>query len=302
MYRGTVMKIGFIGIGQMGRHMARNILAGGFDLAVHDIRKEAAVPLMEQGAEWAETPAALAESCRVVISCLPSPESVEQVVNGENGLKSGWEKGDIYIDMSTNSPLTIQRIARDASEMGVTVMDAPVSGGTKGAENATLTIMVGGDTDILNRVRKILEVMGPNIHHVGGVGCGNIAKLVNNLVGLACNSITAEGFVLGVKAGIEPGTLFNILSSSTGNNWSLQQYPATVFRGNFEPGFKVNLANKDVGLALALRDTYGVPLPVGKAVKNDLEEAVAAGLGDKGVDAVILNLEATTGVRVRTPE
>ena len=294
------MKIGFIGIGQMGKHMSRNIQAAGYDLVVNDVQKESAALILEKGAAWADTPQSLAESCRVIISCLPGPQIVEQVVYGAHGLKSGWKKGDIYIDMSTNSPLTIRRIAEDARAMGVDVMDAPVSGGTRGAEKGTLTIMVGGDSNALEKVRKVLESMGKNIYHVGDAGCGNVAKLVNNLIGLACNSITAEGFVLGVKAGINPDVLFEIISVSTGNNWSLQQYPNTVFKGNFEPGFKVSLAYKDIGLALALGDNYGVPLPVGKAVKKDLEEAMTTGLADKGVDAVILNLEKTTGVKVRT--
>jgi len=294
------MKIGFIGIGQMGKHMSRNIQAAGYELVVNDVQKESSAPLLEKGAEWASTPQAVAESCRIVISCLPSPQIVEQVVYGENGLKFGWKKGDVYIDMSTNSPLTIRRIAKDARAKGVTVMDAPVSGGTKGAELGTLTIMVGGDPTALEKVRKVLESMGKKIFHVGDVGCGNVAKLVNNMIGLACGSITAEGFVLGVKAGIDPNVLYEIIKVSTGNSWTLQQYPDTVFKGNFEPGFKVSLAYKDIGLALALGDECGVPLPVGKAVAKDLEDAMTAGLADKGVDSVIINLEKTTGVQVRT--
>jgi len=293
------MKIGFIGIGQMGRHMVANILAAGYDVVVNDVQKEAAAPLLGKGAEWAETPAAMTESCRVIITCLPSTDSVEQVVYGANGLKSGWKAGDIYIDMSTNSPVLIRRIAGDAGAVNVDVLDAPVSGGTKGAEAASLTIMAGGKPDVLEKVRQVLESMGKNIYHVGDAGCGNVAKLVNNLIGLACNSITAEGFVLGVKAGVDPKVLYDIISVSTGNNWSLQQYPNTVFKGNFEPGFKVSLAYKDIGLALALGDTYGVPLPVGKVVGKDLEDAIASGYADKGVDAVILDREKAVDVRVR---
>jgi len=294
------MKIGFIGIGQMGRHMSQNIQAAGYELVVNDVKKETAAELLAKGAVWAASPKAVVESCRIVITCLPSTQIVEQVVYGKDGLKSGWKKGDVYIDMSTNSPVTVRRIAQDAGAMGVIVLDAPVSGGTKGAEKGTLTIMVGGDPDGLKKVKPVLEAMGKNIYHVGEVGCGNVAKLVNNLIALACNSITAEGFVLGTKAGINPVVLFEILKVSTANSWTVQQYPNTVFQGNFEPGFKVSLAYKDIGLALALGDNYGVPLPVGKAVKQDLEEAMAAGLSDKGVDSVILNLEKATGVQVRT--
>jgi 2-hydroxymethylglutarate dehydrogenase len=294
------MKIGFIGIGQMGKHMARHIQAAGYDLAVNDIQKEAAAGLLEKGAVWADSPKALTESYRIVISSLPSPRIVEEVVYGKKGLKTGWKKGDIYIDMSTNSPLTVRKIAQDAKAMGVSVLDAPVSGGTIGAEKGTLTVMVGGDTEVLQKVRPVLETMGKNIYHVGDIGCGNITKLVNNLIALGCNSITAEGFALGVKAGIKPDTLFEILKVSTANNWDLQQYPSTVLKGNFEPGFKISLAHKDIGLALALGKSFGVPLPVGQSVKKDLQEAMDAGFSDKGVDAVILNLEKITGIPVRS--
>jgi len=296
------MDIGFIGIGQMGKRMSSRILEAGYNLTVHDLKKEAATPLLEKGARWGNTPGDVARACRVVISSLPVPQDVEDVVYGTNGLKSGWKAGDIYIDMSTNSPSTIRQIAEDAKTMEVAVLDAPVSGGTKGAETGTLAIMVGGDSASLERVRKVLETMGQRIFPVGGVGCGNIAKLVNNLISLACNSISAEGFVLGTRAGINPGVLLDILKVSTGNNWCAQQYPDTVFKGNFEPGFKVGLAYKDISLALAFGEEYGVPLPVGAAVKKDLRDTIAAGFEDKGVDAVILPLENTVGVQVRLPE
>jgi 2-hydroxymethylglutarate dehydrogenase len=294
------MDIGFIGIGQMGKHMARHIMEAGFSLTVHDIIKEAARPLLEKGARWADTPAAIARTCQVVISSLPVPRDVESVIYGENGLKSAWKNGDIYIDMSTNSPTTIRRIADDAKAMGVAVLDAPVSGGTKGAEAGTLAIMVGGDTASLEKVRKVLETMGQRIFPVGRVGCGNITKLVNNMISLACNSISAEGFALGVKAGIDPEVLLEIIKVSTGDNWCARQYPLTTFKGNFEPGFKVSLAYKDISLALDCGEEYGVPLPVGIAVQKDLNDTITAGYKDKGVDAVILPLEDTAGIKVRT--
>jgi 3-hydroxyisobutyrate dehydrogenase-like beta-hydroxyacid dehydrogenase len=296
------MEIGFIGIGQMGKRMSHRILEAGYSLTVHDLHKEAAVPLLEKGAKWGNTPGDVARACRVVITSLPAPKDVEQVVYGESGLKSGWKDGDIYIDMSTNSPSTVRRIAADAGKMGVAVLDAPVSGGTKGAEAGTLTVMVGGDSASLEKVRKLLGTMAQRIFPVGDVGCGNAAKLVNNLISLTCNSISAEGFVLGTKAGINPAVLLDIIKVSTGNNWCAQQYPDTVFRDNFEPGFKVSLAYKDISLALDFGKEYGVPLPVGAAVQKDLHDTMAAGLEDKGVDAVILPLEKTAGVKVRLPE
>jgi 2-hydroxymethylglutarate dehydrogenase len=294
------MNIGFIGIGQMGRHMSRRILDAGYKLMVHDLKKEAAAHLLEKGAQWGDTPGDVAKSCQVVITSLPAPQDVVQVVYGQDGLKAGWKSGDIYVDMSTNSPSTIRRIAEDAKTSGVAVLDAPVSGGIGGAEKGTLAIMVGGDTSALEKVRKILETMGQKVFHVGDAGCGNVAKLINNMIALACSSITAEGFVLGVKAGINPQTLWDIITVSTGNNWSLQQYANSVFKGNFAPSYRLSLACKDIGLATELGKEYGVPLPVGSTVEQKLIEAKTAGLGDKGVDAFILRLEELTGVQVRT--
>jgi 2-hydroxymethylglutarate dehydrogenase len=293
------MRIGFIGVGQMGIHMSSRLQQAGHDLVVADARKEAAAPLLAKGAEWADTPAAAAGSCRIVITCLPTPQIVEDVVLGPDGLRQGWKNGDLYIDMSTNSPSTVRRIAEEAASLGVAVLDAPVSGGTRGAELGTLTIMVGGDAAVLERARPVLEPMAGKIFHVGDVGCGNVAKLVNNMIGLACNSICAEGLVLGVRAGIDPQVLHDLLTISTADNWSLRQYPNTVFKGNFAPGFKISLAHKDIGLALGLGEDYGVPLPLAQAVKADLAGAIAQGLGDQGVDAVILPLETTAGVKVR---
>jgi 3-hydroxyisobutyrate dehydrogenase-like beta-hydroxyacid dehydrogenase len=279
--------------------MARHIMKAGFTLVVSDARKEAAAPLLAAGAEWADTAALVAKVCRVVISCLPSPEIVEEIALGPSGLISTWKTGDLYIDMSTNSPSVIRRIAAEAATRRVAVLDAPVSGGTKGAEAGTLTIIVGGDAAVLEKARPVLEPMAGRIFHVGGVGCGNVAKLVNNMIGLACNSICAEGFVLGVRAGIDPRALYQVMSVSTANNWSLRQYPRTVFQRDFAPGFKISLAHKDIRLALALGEEYGVPLPVAEAVEADLAAAVASGLGENGVDAVILPLEQATGITVR---
>ena len=293
------MDIGFIGIGQMGKRMSKRILEAGYNLMVFDVRKEAVSPLLEKGAKWGNSPREVAVSCQVIFTSLPTPRDVEDVVYGENGLKSGWKEGDIFIDMSTNSPSIMRRIAEDAGAMGVTVLDAPVSGGTKAAETGDLVIMVGGDRASLEKVRAVMETMGKRILSVGDVGCGSIAKLVNNLIALTCNSITAEGFVLGVKAGINPKTLWDIITVGTGNNWCLQQYPDTTFKGNFEPGFKVSLAYKDMGLALELGREYAVSLPIGVAVQEDLQSTIKAGYEDKGVDAVILPWEKATGVQVR---
>lgn len=294
------MNIGFIGLGNMGSRAARRVLEAGYELTVNDLRKEAAQYLLQKGARWADTPKMVAESCNIIFSFLPGPPEVEEVVLGTDGLLAGWKTGDIYVDMSTNSPSTIRRVAEIAKDKGVSVLDAPVSGGVDAAETGTLAIMVGGDLNTLEKVHKILEVMGNKIFYVGDAGCGNITKLVNNMIALGCNAICAEGFVLGVKAGIDAEKLYQVISVGTANNWNLQQYPNTVFKGNFEPGFKLDLAYKDIKLALALSSEYSVPTPVASATRQSLLEAQAAGLGNKSVQSVIMRLEEATGVRVRT--
>ncbi len=294
------MNVGFIGIGQMGRHMARNLLKAGHSLTINDLFKDAAKELLDAGAKWADTPREVAAVSQIVVTSLPAPPDVEAVVYGPSGLEAGWKKGDIYIDMSTNSPTTVRKIAESARAKGVAVLDAPVSGATVGAEAGTLAIMVGGDKATLEQAMPVLEAMGKKIVHLGEVGCGNIAKLVNNMIAIACGVVSAEGFVLGVKAGIDPQALYDVVTSGTGNNWSLGQFPNSVFKGNWAPTYRLSLASKDMGLVTQLGREMGVPLLVGSVVDQKLIDAKTAGLADNCVDAAIVRLEELTGVQVRT--
>jgi 3-hydroxyisobutyrate dehydrogenase-like beta-hydroxyacid dehydrogenase len=257
------MNIGFIGIGAMDGHMSRHILEAGYSLYVHDLKKEASQELINKGAKWADNPKSMAERCEVVLSSLPGPKDVEEVVYGTDGLMAGWKDGDIYVDMSTNSATTMRKIAADARAKGVAVLDAPVSGGTRGAESKRLSIMVGGDGQVLEKVREILDTIGDRIFHVGDIGCGSIAKVVNNMIAFTCNEITVEGFVLGTKAGIDARKLREVVMSSSGSNWSAEHTIPQIFQGDFEPGFRINLAIKDISLALALAKEYTVPTPLG---------------------------------------
>lgn len=293
------MKIGFIGVGKMGVHMARHVLEAGYTLYINDLRKEAAEPLLEKGAVWEDTPKRVAELCPVVLSCLPGPPDVEKVVYGPNGLMGGWKEGDIYVEMSTNSPALVRRVAADAEAKGVDVIDAPVSGGTVGAEKGTLSIMVGGDTVVLDKVRNILKPIGKNIFHLGEIGCGNIAKLVNNMIAASCNAVTAECFVLGVKAGIEAKKLYDVICVSSGNSFALEHGYPRILAGNFEPGFRVNLMLKDIRLALDLAKENNVPLPVSASVEQRFVETKAAGYGEKSTSSIILPMEKLTGIQVR---
>jgi 3-hydroxyisobutyrate dehydrogenase len=294
------MDIGFIGIGQMGSRMARRLLEAGHNLTVHDLNEGAARPFLERGANWADTPKAVAASCTLVITMLPGPPEVEQVVYGPKGLMSGWKEGDIYIDMSTSLPDTTRKVAADARPRGVDVLDAPVTGGAPRAETGTLTIMVGGGAETFQRVVGILEHMGKKVLHMGDSGCGNITKLVNNLISLTCTLISAEAFVVGVKAGVETRKLFEAVTSGSGNNFQLQEvWPHTILEGNFEPEFELGLAAKDVSLAMELARQYQIPLPIAATVEQCYIEGKAGGLTKKGLGTHIWRLEEVAGVKVR---
>ena len=187
------MKVGFIGVGFMGRHMARNIVAGGFEMTVFDIRKEAADELLSMGATWADSPAAVAEASDVVFTSLPRPQDVEEVALGEGGILSGAGAGTVYFDLSTTDPDTIYRISAAGESAGVTVLDAPVSGGVAGAEAGTLCVMVGGDEDAYTRCKPVLDKIGDKVMRCGDLGSGAICKIVNNLIGVECGRAAVGG-------------------------------------------------------------------------------------------------------------
>ena len=294
------MNVGFIGIGKMGVHMSRHVLEAGFTLYVNDLIREAARPLLEKGATWVDTPKEMAGLCPVVLSCLPTPSDVEKIVYDADGLMEGWKPGDVYVDMSTNSPDLIRRVAADAGAKGVAVIDAPVSGGTQGAEDATLAIMAGGEKAAFEKIKEILAPMGKNLFYLGDAGCGNIAKLVNNMIAATSNAVTAECFVMGVKAGIDPQKLYDVVTASSGNNFSLQYAYPKVLKGDFEPGFRINLMLKDIRLALDLARANGVSMAVAASAEQRFVEARAAGYGDKTTASVILPMESLAGVKVRS--
>jgi len=294
------MDIGFIGIGQMGGRMVKNLLKAGYELTVHDINRDAARAILDQGAKWANTPKAVAESCSVVITMLPGPPEVEQVVYGPEGLMAGWKKGDIYMDMSTSLPDTSRKVAKDAEPKEVTVVDAPVTGGVMRAEDGTLTIMVGGAPDAFQKVVGILEHMGNKVLHMGDIGCGNITKLANNLISLTCTFVNAEAFVLGVKGGVDARKLWEACSSGSASNFQLTEvWPRTILAGNFESVFEMGLAAKDISLAMELAREYQIPLPITALIEQRFTECKASGLARKSLDTHIWRLEELAGVKVR---
>ncbi len=295
----AAMHIGFVGLGNMGRHMVSNLMAGGHQLTVHDLFPEQAAAARSAGAAWADSPRALAEQCRVVMTSLPGPPEVEAVLTGENGLLAGARPGDIFVDLSTNSPTVVRRLAEAARTRGVDMLDAPVSGGTVGAEKGTLAIMVGGEQAVYEKVRPALECIGKSLFFLGPIGSGSIAKLMNNMIGLTTQTIVSEAMVLGTKAGMDPQKLWEVIMASTGRCVSLENYPQTVLAGNFEPGFMVDLGAKDLTLATGLGREMKVPTPMANLALQRYVEGQARGLGRRACPVLVTMLEELVGVQVR---
>jgi 3-hydroxyisobutyrate dehydrogenase-like beta-hydroxyacid dehydrogenase len=290
--------VGFIGLGYMGKHMARNILKAGFPLVVHNRNQAPVKELVAEGATAADSPKALAKQVDVVCSCLPGPADVEKVYLGENGVIAGAKRDQILIELSTIDPDTHQRIAARAAELGAGYLDGPVSGGTSGARDATLSIMIGGSTETLEWAMPVLKAMGQRIYHAGPVGAGAAVKLVNQLMGAVNNLGMIEGMVLGTKFGIDPALLYEIVSNSSGASRSLGAVPS-ILKRDFEPGFMIDLAHKDVALAVDLGRRLKVRTLAAALAQQVLQETQASGFGQAGTNAQIIPLERLSGVEVR---
>lgn len=294
------MKIGFVGLGAMGFPMAMNLLKAGYELSVFDINQEAVVSIAAQGAISCQSPKDVAVRSDVIITMLPNGKIIDSTLTGENGLLAGGSKGQIIIDMSSVSAATTRQMAAYAADMGISYMDAPVSGGVVGATAGTLTIMVGGDIEVLEKTRPILDVLGKKIHHVGGVGSGDAMKVVNNLLLGISMAATAEALVLGVKAGLSPAVMLDIIKGSTGRNYAIEAKTENfILKNNFAAGFAVDLQYKDLELALETAKGLGAPLPMGAMAQQIFEMAKAKGLGRQDISAVIKVWEDLVGIQVR---
>src|SRR5919106_1358563 len=270
-----LMRIGFIGLGNMGGPMALNVMKAGHTMVVNDIRQE-----------------------------MPAPREVEAVALGENGILAGAAPGSIYADLSTSSATLIRQIHGKFREKGVHVLDAPVSGGASGARRASLAVMVGGDETLYNQIKPVLDCIGDKVTYIGEIGCGTIAKIVHNMVSLCSRVAIAEGLTLGVKAGVSPRALLDAIQrGSFGQGRVLKEsIPETVFKGDFDNvSFALKLSRKDLGLATELAKEYHVPMMVAGLVEQQMEEALRRGLADKDSSAIFLLQEERAGVQVRDP-
>ncbi|CAI8047636.1 2-(hydroxymethyl)glutarate dehydrogenase [Geodia barretti] len=292
------MKVGFVGVGFMGRHMARNVLNGGHEMKVYDLNRDAADEALSLGATWANSPREAAEGSEVIFTSLPTPQVVEEVASGEGGVFSGASRGSALFDLSTTDPTTIQRIATRAEASGIELLDAPVSGGTGGAEAATLCVMVGGDRDTYDRYKPVLDLIGDKVMYCGGLGSGAVCKIVNNLVGLSVGVLLSEAFSMGVKWGVDAQTLYEAVSGSSGNTNSMHGFPNGIFRRNFEPGFALDLAAKDVGLATQLGRELRVPMEMSNIAQQRYIDGQNRGFGRMAAGAVAIVQEERAGVEI----
>jgi len=296
------MRIGFIGLGNMGGPMALNIIKAGHALTVYDVRREAAESHLAAGARWADSPGAVAKECEVMMTSLPGPKEVEEVALGEGGIFSAIPRGAIYADLSTNSPAVIRRLYAVFKEKGVQMLDAPVSGGILGARNATLAVMVGGDPAAFEKIKPALDAIGDKVSYIGESGAGSVAKLVHNMVAICSTQLLAEAFTMGVKAGVAPEALLKAVQDGAYGKGMLLTgaLPKMIFRGNFDRvTFALKLARKDLGLATEIGRELNVPMPLANMVEQDLLAALTNGLGEKDATAAVTIQEDRAGVKIR---
>jgi 3-hydroxyisobutyrate dehydrogenase len=291
-------RIGFIGLGIMGRPMAKNLLKAGFSLTVWNRSRPGIDTLLAEGAEEAASPRDVAERSDFVITILGDSSDTEGVALGEDGISYGAHEGLVHIDMSTISPAVTRSIAERYAPSGIELLDAPVSGGEQGAINGTLSIMCGGRPGVFERSRPIFEAMGKTIVYCGPSGSGQIVKLCNQVIVGLNNLAMAEALVLAHKAGVEPATMLEAVSAGAASSWAIQNLGPRVLQGDFKPGFKIAHQQKDLRLALELANQGSTPLP-GTALVHQLFAALEAeGLGEAGTQALVKALEKLANARL----
>jgi 3-hydroxyisobutyrate dehydrogenase-like beta-hydroxyacid dehydrogenase len=295
-------RVGFIGLGTMGGPMAQNILRRGHALCVHDVSTAAVAPLAASGARSAASPREVAAASEIVITMLPDSPDVERVALGGDGILAGLKPGSVYIDMSTIDPATSRRIGERVRAQGSDMVDAPVGKTAEHAVKGTLTLMVGGDAATVARVKPILDAMGTDFFHCGGLGAGHAMKCVNNMLATTLVAANAECLAAGMKAGLTLDIMNQVMRTTMAwNNQLAIAYPARPLIGDFEPGFMLRLAHKDVRLAQAMVKDLSLAAPIGAATLAVCQEGIDAGLGAKDVGVLLKLREDQAGVKIRLP-
>ena len=299
------MNVGFIGLGTMGRHMAANLIKGGHKLVVYDVRREAAEPHIKAGATWAASPRAVGEAVEIVFTSLPGPVEVEAVALDEKGgLIAGLTADKVYFDLSTNSPTLVRRIHDVFKARGIHMLDAPVSGGPKGAETRKLALWVGGDEEVYKRCKPVLDAIGDQPYYVGPIGAGSVAKLVHNCAGYVIQTALAEVFTMGAKAGVDALTLWKaVRQGAGGRRRTFDGLVDQFLPGKFDPpAFALRLAHKDVTLATALGREHKVPMKLANVTLEEMTEALNRGWAERDSRVAMLLQEERAGVEIKVPE
>jgi 2-hydroxy-3-oxopropionate reductase len=294
-----MLTVGYIGLGLMGKSIARNIRRAGFPLIVHNRSREAVNELVAEGAKAAGSPAEVASQVEVVFTNLPDTPDVEKVVLGENGILAGAQAGLIWVDNSTIRPDAARSLAAQLAGEGVLSLDAPVSGGDIGARNGTLAIMVGGPAEALEKVQPVFLVMGKTVTHVGDAGAGQVAKAANQIMVAAQMVAMGELLIFSQKAGVDPQKVVEAIKGGAAQCWTLDVKPARLFAGNRTPGFKAYMQAKDLNIILETARLYGIPLP-SAAIDAQLYNAMLQnGMGELDNSAVVGIIEELAGEKLK---
>jgi 3-hydroxyisobutyrate dehydrogenase-like beta-hydroxyacid dehydrogenase len=294
------MKVGFIGVGNMGGPMCRNIIRNtNHDVVVFDLNPAAISACTDLGASAGTSVAQVASTCDVVFTSLPMPRNVEEVALGAGGIAESAKPGMVYIDLSTNSPATARRVNEGMRAKGIQMLEAPVSGGVPRATDGTIVIMVGGDAVAFDAQLPLLKSFSGEVVHVGEIGMGSVAKLVNNMLAFCNAAAAAEALMIGAMAGIDLHKLQQVISNASGNSSAFRNISDKAFKREFQASFALNLAHKDLRLALELADELGVPGMIAPQVMNLMRIARAKGMGDDDSSSVIRVYEQALGREVR---
>jgi 2-hydroxy-3-oxopropionate reductase len=293
-----MLKVGYIGLGLMGKSIARNILKAGFPMVVHNRSRSAVEELVSEGATAASSPKEVAEQVDLIFTNLPDTPDVEKVVLGKNGIIEGAHAGLVYIDNSTIKPAAARRIAEKLAGKNVFALDAPVSGGDIGARNATLTVMVGGEASALERAMPVFQAMGKTITHVGDPGAGQVAKAANQIMVAAQMVAMGELLVFSKKAGVDPRKVVEAIKSGAAQCWTLDVKPPRLFAGNRDPGFKAHMQLKDLKIILETSNEYDIPVPGTTENTKLFQQMIDAGMGELDNSAVVGVIEKMAGIEI----
>lgn len=292
--------IGFVGLGNMGKHMVSRLIRGGFSVHVFDINPEAMEYITNMGGDRCSSPADLASKSDIVITSLPDSTIIEEVFLGMNGVSEGIKSGAIAIDMSSASPSSTRKICGILEAKGVMMLDAPVSGGPTGARDGNLTIMIGGDEIIFESVRHVLSLLGDKLVYMGPIGSGHVMKAVNNYLTSICLLASAEGMILAAKAGLSPSLVLDVINAGSGRNHATETRFPRVLRRDFEPGnISISLMHKDVNIATNLGRELKLPMPIANLTEEILCVGIAKGGGDRVSHFIVTYFEELMNVELR---